>query len=98
MPPPSVAAGKFLLAVTNDGPILQLSVPGLYTSTSFEGLGALLPPPSTHTSLPIVNALVSAVSLGIFVMGVIVFATVSYLYEKSLSNSVVPSQSDPPAV
>ena len=95
---PLVSAGKLRRAVTNEAPVVQLFEVGLYTSTSLEGLGEVLPPPNTYMSPPIDRARVSAVTRGMLVMAVQVFAVGSYLYESEVSCRVVPSHSEPPAV
>jgi len=61
---PSVSVGKLRRAVVNAGPIPQ-PCPGIKTSTSFEGLGAVLPPPMTHIWPLKLSARVSPVALGI---------------------------------
>ena len=68
----SLSAAKLRLGFTNAGPRLQLSLPGSYTSTSLDGLGATRPPPSTHIWLFTTTPLVSPVALGMVAMVAVV--------------------------
>lgn len=90
---PSVSVGKLRRAVTNAGTgvfTVHMLVPGSYASTSFDGLGATLPPPITNI-LPLkVRPRVSPVALGIAVIEPIVLATGLKL------NELVVSTTNPP--
>jgi hypothetical protein len=52
-------------------------------STSFDGLGAVLPPPKTHIKPLKLTARVSPVALGILVIVMMESATGSYLNESA---------------
>jgi hypothetical protein len=67
----------------------QVLVPGLYASTSMDGLGAVLPPPMTNI-LPLkLSARVSPVALGIAAIVPIVLAMGLKLNELVVSITVV---------
>jgi len=67
--------------------------------TSFEGLGAVLPPPITHIWPLTFSARVSAVALGMLAMVMMESATGSYLNESVESTRItVGSNMLPPAV
>src|ERR1043166_1388131 len=94
---PSVSAGKLRRAITNGKSVDQLLVAGLKTSTSFEGLGATLPPPRTYILLQKVSARVSPVALGMDAIEPVVLPTGSKLNELVVSITRPPWKSDAPA-
>jgi hypothetical protein len=65
-------------------------------STSFEGLGGVLPPPMTNILLPKLSARVSPVARGMAAIEPMVFATGSKLNELVVSITVPPEKSDAP--
>jgi hypothetical protein len=65
-------------------------------STSFDGLGATLPPPITNIWPLKLSALVSPVALGIGAIVPIVLATGSKLNELVVSTTKAPWKSDAP--
>jgi hypothetical protein len=66
-------------------------------STSFDGLGATLPPPITNIWPLKVKARVSPVARGIAAIELVVLLIGSNLNELVVSITVTPSQSDAPA-
>ena len=72
---PLVSVGKLRRALTNGWPSDQLFDTGSYTSTSLDGLGAVLPPPITYMLLQKLSARVSPVARGIAAIVPIVSAT-----------------------
>jgi hypothetical protein len=67
-------------------------------STSFDGLGAVLPPPMTHILLFTLSALVSPVGRGMLTMVLIESATGLYTNESALSVIRPPAMAAPPPV
>ena len=66
-------------------------------STSFDGLGATLPPPMTNIRPLKLSALVSPVALGMAAIVPMVLATGSKLNELVVSTTKPPWKSDAPA-
>ena len=87
---PLVSVGKLRRGVVNGRSVDQVLVPGLYTSTSVEGLGATLPPPMTYIFPLKVSPRVSPVALGIAAMDPMVLATGLKLNEVVVSTTVPP--------
>src|SRR5215470_2012328 len=95
----SVLVGKLRRALANGRSVDQLLVPGSKTSTSFEGLGAVLPPPITYILSQKVSARVSAVALGMLGMVIMESATGSYLNALLVSTRIATgSKALPPPV
>ena len=65
-------------------------------STSFDGLGATLPPPMTHSWLLTLSPLVSPVALGIAAMAPIMLVPGLKLNELVVSITRPPEKSDAP--
>jgi hypothetical protein len=95
---PSVSVGKFRRALLKLGAVDQEFVPGSYTSTSLEGLGATRPPPITYICPLKLSPLVSPVGRGIAAIVPMLLATGLKLNELVVSITVIPtgSQSDAP--
>ena len=90
---PSVSVGKLRRAVTNAGTgafTVQEFVPGLYASTSMDGLGATRPPPITNIRPLKVSPRVSPVARGMAAIEPMVFAVGLKLNELVVSITVPP--------
>ena len=94
---PSVSVGKLRRAFMNGKSVDQVLLTGSYTSTSFDGLGATLPPPITCIVLQKFSPRVSPVARGIGAIDPMVLATGSKLNELVVSTTVPPWKSDAPA-
>ena len=87
---PSVSVGKLRRALTNGKPVDHVIVPGSKMSTSFEGLGASLPPPITYILLQKLSPRVSPVALGMGGIVPMVLVAGSKLNELVVSTTVAP--------
>src|ERR1051326_7487628 len=95
---PFVSVAKLRRAVVNGRPVDQLLVPGLYMSTSLDGLGRVRPPPMTYISPLKVRARVSPVGRGMLAMVIMESPTGSYLNESAASVIAPPLIEAPPPV
>jgi hypothetical protein len=90
---PSLSTGKLRRACPNAGTgefTVQVLVPGLYASTSLDGLGATLPPPMTNMRPLKVTARVSPVARGIAAIEPMVLVAGLKLNELVVSTTVPP--------